>query len=293
MNVKKNNNPLLILYFTMILTMSLFISGCSNKEVENVIQETKNDNHTGVEEITYYSDYLGTNRKANVYFPCGYSQDIKYNVVYLLHGMGGDYNSYNELNVLQKAQNIIESYNLEPMILVSMTVFCDTEGKSEDDYTFTQLAQKYDNCIYDIVESLIPYIDSHYQTNKGREHTGICGYSLGGREALYLAYSHPECFGYVGAFSPVSGVVETGSNNFTSDGKALLENFDLDKDYEQPKTIVIVVGTEDPHCLKSSKEYDAYMTKSGINHTFYTMSGGHEASVWDDGLETFLKNVFR
>lgn len=77
MNIKKNNNPLLILYFTMILAISLFISGCSNKEAEN-------DNHTGVEEITYYSDYLGTKRKANVYFPCGYSQDIKYNVVYLL-----------------------------------------------------------------------------------------------------------------------------------------------------------------------------------------------------------------
>lgn len=282
MKGNKCNILLSLLLYTLII-----LTGC--KDV-NEFESVKAEEY--VEEITYYSSYLEVERKANIYFPCGYDKDLKYDVVYLLHGKSGDYNSYKELGVLEQAKSIINENELRPIILVSMTVFTDRDNKSEDEYTFTQLAQKYDNCIYDIVDSLIPYINSHYSINEGREHTGICGYSLGGREALYLAYSYPEIFGYVGAFSPVSGVVETGSNNFTANKKALLDGFILNDGLEQPQTIVIVVGTEDTHCLKSAQEYSGLMTELNIKHIFYTLNGGHEASVWIDGFDTFLKKSF-
>lgn len=72
-----------------------------------------------------------------------------------------------------------------------------------------------------MINALIPYINSHYSTKIGREYTGIAGYSLGGREALYLCFAHPDIFGYVGAFEPVGGVVNTGS------GETLYGNRDI------------------------------------------------------------------
>lgn len=264
---------------------------CGQKEYTVSDSEHNQCKSAMIEEITYNSSYLGADRKANVYFPCGYDENIKYDVIYLLHGMSGNYKSYGEIGVLEQAKNIIEKNGYRPVMLVSMTVFTDRDGKGEEEYSFAQLAQKYDNCIYDIVESLIPFIESHYNVNTGREHTGICGYSLGGREALYLAYSYPDIFGYVGAFSPVSGVVEAGSNNFTADKRALLDSFELEDGMKQPEVIVLVVGTDDAHCLKSTKEYDELMNGLGIDHIFYTVDGGHEVSVWNDGFETFLKMI--
>src|SRR5689334_20813325 len=43
-----------------------------------------------IEPFEYDSRVTGTRRKANVYLPPGYSNDTKYPVLYLLHGIGGD-----------------------------------------------------------------------------------------------------------------------------------------------------------------------------------------------------------
>ena len=53
-----------------------------------------NTRHAGVPagriEPFEYDSLTGTRRKANVYLPPGYSNDSKYPVLYLLHGIGGD-----------------------------------------------------------------------------------------------------------------------------------------------------------------------------------------------------------
>ena len=238
-----------------------------------------------VEEITYHSNYLDVDRPANIFFPCGYDPSIQYDVVYMLHGMSGNYDSYKFMDTLDRARGLITEYNLRPMILVSMTVFTDKDGLDESAYNFSSLAPKYDTCIDDIINCLIPYVNSHYSTNTGREHTGICGYSLGGREAMYLAYAYPEIFGKVGAFSPVGGVFEDSLRT-----KALIG--DVGKDFKHPDTIVVVVGDTDPYCLKSSKQYDEYFTSKGVDHIFRLWEGGHETKIWKAGFDLFLQDGF-
>ena len=49
-----------------------------------------------------------------------------------------------------------------------------------------------------VVKDLIPYIDSHYNTNDVR---GFAGSSCGGQEAFYIGMEYPETFDYIGAFS--------------------------------------------------------------------------------------------
>jgi predicted alpha/beta superfamily hydrolase len=53
-----------------------------------------------------------------------------------------------------------------------------------------------------IVETLKPYIDQHYRTLPGREHTGIMGSSLGGLISHYGALAYQDVFSKAGIFSP-------------------------------------------------------------------------------------------
>jgi predicted alpha/beta superfamily hydrolase len=53
-----------------------------------------------------------------------------------------------------------------------------------------------------VVETLKPYIDQHYLTLPGREHTGIMGSSLGGLVSHYGALKYQDVFSKAGIYSP-------------------------------------------------------------------------------------------
>ena len=82
-------------------------------------------------------------------------------IVYLLHGMSGTYEDYRVLGARPTAQNIVYEYNRNDMILVSFTVFTDVDRKQESDYGFSDLTARYDACENDVINALIPYINSH------------------------------------------------------------------------------------------------------------------------------------
>jgi len=53
-----------------------------------------------------------------------------------------------------------------------------------------------------IVETLKPFIDSHYRTLRTSESTGIMGSSLGGLISHYAMVAYPDVFSKIGIFSP-------------------------------------------------------------------------------------------
>ncbi len=53
-----------------------------------------------------------------------------------------------------------------------------------------------------IVETLKPYIDTHYRTKSDRLNTGIFGSSMGGLISFYAAIKHQDIFSKAGIFSP-------------------------------------------------------------------------------------------
>ena len=245
-----------------------------------------------VEQVSYYSSSLGKMRDANVFLPKDYDTTKSYPVVYLMHGMGGNYMDYKNLDALNIAQNAVYDYNRNDMILVSFTVFTDKDGKSESEYNFSDLTTRYDACENDVINDLIPYINEHYATKQGREYTAVAGFSLGGREALYLCFAHPDVFGYVGAFAPVGGVVNTGSGERIYGNRGFLLPELVKDGGEAPLVTLIVTGDTDPYCKVSSEKYSEYMNNHNIENIFYYRTGGHEAVVWNNGLYNFLRRIF-
>ena len=53
-----------------------------------------------------------------------------------------------------------------------------------------------------VAETLVPWIDAHYDTVERRDGRTILGWSLGGLNAFDLAWQYPGVFGRFGAFSP-------------------------------------------------------------------------------------------
>lgn len=151
------------------------LSGCKSRTMSNEVTadydtpDDYNDERPGVtygnvDEISYYSPTTGSERKACVYLPRDYDESQSYPVVYLLHGMSGNYSEYNRIGALYVAQNAVDDYNRNPVIMVSFTVFTDADGGQESDYDFSELTAKYDSCEYDVINVLMPYINEHYST---------------------------------------------------------------------------------------------------------------------------------
>ena len=64
----------------------------------------------------------------------------------------------------------------------------------------------YDNFINDLTNDLMPFIEENYSVLTGRENQAIAGFSMGGREALYIGFTRPDLFGYVLAIAPAPGL---------------------------------------------------------------------------------------
>ncbi len=75
-----------------------------------------------------------------------------------------------------------------------------------------------------IVETVKPYVDSHFNTNPSRETTGIGGSSMGGVMSFFMSMTYPNVFSYAMLFSPAMQVYQ----DLTS------ETFVEDKDFSNP-----------------------------------------------------------
>lgn len=91
---------------------------------------------------------------------------------------------------------------LDAMSLVNRTIVVGVRSaERERDYT----APGYDAYARFLADELVPWVDAHYRTLRGPEHTGVLGSSLGGVVSLHAAWSRPDVFGMAGALSATFG----------------------------------------------------------------------------------------
>lgn len=126
---------------------------------------------------------------AAVLLPNSYAEGTaRYPVVYLLHGAGGTYQSWaNAARDLKLA----DRYNV---------IIACPDGSPKSWYVDSPLDPAFQFETH-IAEEFVDYIDQHYRTQADRSHRAICGNSMGGHGALFLAIRHKETFGTAIALS--------------------------------------------------------------------------------------------
>ncbi|MBQ7359538.1 MAG: esterase family protein [Lachnospiraceae bacterium] len=245
-----------------------------------------------LKEITYDSTTTGKSRKANVLLPADYSEDKEYPVLYLLHGIGGDHKEWLGGAPIQVVTNMVASGEAPEMIVVipNVRARANDAGNPSDIYTLEHY-KAFDNFINDLRDDLMPYIEDNYSIKTGKGNTAIAGLSMGGREALYIGFSMPETFGYIGGFEPAPGLLKYTNFGVAEDGLFTTETFTLPE--EANNFVMIVKGKQDGVVGEFPVEYHEALENNEVEHVYYEIDGGHDFTVWKHGLYNFLRAVFK
>src|SRR5204862_4444948 len=122
--------------------------------------ERKDLPHGTLELISYESKSVGTTRRMNVYTPPGYSQDKKYPVLYLLHGIGGDETEWQRFakpNVL--LDNLLADGKVVPMIAVMPNGRAQKDDRAQGGYGSAPAFAAFED---DLLKDVIPTIEGRY-----------------------------------------------------------------------------------------------------------------------------------
>lgn len=230
---------------------------------------------------TYFSKKANKNKPYNIMLPANYDESKQYPVLYLLHGffenedrmiIKGNGTMYTK----QIIGNAIASGEAEEMIVVVPWVFTHPTKQDATGFGDYDSSQGYDNFVDDIVDSLMPHIESTYSVATGRENTAVTGFSMGGRESLRIGFKYPDKFGYVGAICPAPAV--EGPWKWASEEAA-------------PSLVLLTGGTNDNVVgLRTPEGYHNEFDKVGTPHIWHIVQGGYHG---DNCIHAHIYNFVR
>ena len=154
--------------------------------------------HGQVSEVRFWSPSTQQLRRAFVYTPPTYGKNKKerFPVLYLQHGWGeNEYAWSNQGRANLIMDNLLAEGRCLPFIIV-MTYGMTNDVRFGGLQQFT--AQEFETVL---VDELVPYIDSHFNTIAKRESRAMAGLSMGGFETKLITLRRPEVFGSFGLLS--------------------------------------------------------------------------------------------
>jgi len=136
-------------------------------------------------------------RDVVVYLPPSYSKepDMRYPVVYFLHGYGVGVDAYLRMLNLQEMADTAIAAGAREMILVLPDANTVYSGSMYSNSPTTGNWEGF------ISSDLVEYIDSHYRTVANRDSRGLSGHSMGGYGTVRIGMKHPEAFSALYAMS--------------------------------------------------------------------------------------------
>ena len=252
------------------------------------MQDIQDVPHGKISYRYYHSGTFGIDRPMCVYTPAGYNpaDKEKYPVLYLIHGMTDTYETWFKVgraNVI--LDNLIAKGLAKKMIVVMPYANPYPElilqGKAQSANTMdTKLIAD------EIVNDVIPFIESHYRTLTDADNRAVAGFSLGGRQTLATGFGNPDKFHYVAAYAPaIFG--EEYKTNFTNGTYKPIDTLK-----KSLKFMFLGTGRDD-FLIQASRGLDSYLTEQGLKHTFYNPGGGHTWMNCRDYLELTAKELFK
>jgi len=242
----------------------------------------------------YDSKTTGLTRGVNVILPPDYDESKKYPVLYLLHGIFGNEHSMLEgNNLLEISSNLAAEGKAKEMIIVLPDMFAKTDANQQPSLTQEGMLI-YDNFINDLVNDLMPFIEDNFSVLTGRENQAIGGFSMGGREALYIGFTRPDLFGYILAIAPAPGLTPGRDWALNHPGQMQEDELVIKNSDEMPYLIMLCAGTNDSVVGAFPKSYHNIMERNGVRHIWYEISGAnHDNRAIRSGLYNFFSSIFK
>lgn len=247
--------------------------------------------HGTITTVKYDSKTLSTQREMLVYTPPGYSADKKYPVIYLLHGLNSGAGQWPYwVRADYVVDNLLADGKIGPAIVVfpncntNVTVANpkpDEQGDRKDGYK--GYGELFTN---DLLQDIIPYIESHYSVYTDREHRTLAGLSMGGGQSLNIGLSHIGTFAYIGGFSSAPNTNQFGG----------LSNSPLLPDpvaaKEKLKVLWLACGNKDG-LIRVSQGVHGYLKEQGVPHVWNVDGNAHDDTEWANNLYWFVQHIFK
>jgi enterochelin esterase family protein len=266
-------------------------------------------------------------RRMTVYAPPGYEKgDARYPVFYLLHGAGGDENSWTEMGRAPEIfDNLIAQGKMVLMIVVMgngtfwqalspgeettlPNAMNSGEGPMPGQDMVEQMLTRYPESI---VQDMVPFVDQTFRTKADREDRAIAGLSMGGAQTEQTAFTHVEMFAWVGVFSGASpllpGVlkkVPPPADAAKRRGPGLGQTIDPVKFMQKYPVIgpglnsklhllYYAVGTSDG-LLESDTAIAKMLNDNGVKFVTHNLPDyGHDWNFWRVTLVDFSARIFK
>lgn len=233
-----------------------------------------------VDTIAIQSKALNNITKCVVIVPDSYERykDSVFPVVFVLHGYTGDYSNW-----VKKVSDFKDYADQFQMILVC------PDGKNS--WYFDSKADAGGNYETYISGELPAYIDNHFRTKPGKDFRSICGLSMGGHGALYLAFRHQDVFGAAGSMSGVLDLMPF-KNKYNIESiigdtsvAAMEQHSDLQIAANNRISIPVIIdcGINDPF-IGVNRAMHAKLIELKIPHDYIERFGGHTWKYWGNAI---------
>lgn len=279
-----------------ILFLSLFLTLTFSAFAQT--ETAKTDSAGKVAKQILDSKLMGREMPYNLILPKNYNEpaakEMRYPVIYLLHGLTGNFNNWASLSKL-------EQFAADHQFIIVMPD--GNNGWYTDSATVA--ADKHESYI---VKELIPEIDKKYRTKSARQNRAIAGLSMGGYGSLKFGLKYPEMFALAGSFSGALGVTDLTEKNsgawvsksvmsvygeVGSETRNVNNIFKLVRELtpEQIKKLPFIYvdcGTED-FLIQNNREFAALLTEKKIPHEYRQLPGAHDWKYWNSQVQEFLR----
>ncbi len=253
-----------------------------------------------LEHVWYQSDENDMLRRLYVYTPYGYdrlNKKVKYPVLYLLHGGGGDEDAWSTLGrTCQILDNLIAEGKAEPMIVVMPNGNPDQYAAQTLGIPVKQDIRKYDsifNNYTSLVDDIVPFIDKSYNTIASRKGRAVAGLSMGGGQSFFIAFNNINKFSNVGIFSSgLIGASAIGGKPF--DAEALVPGMlSQPEKFNKFDVIYLSCGEQDGRIDGMQAFRDTLKAKGYNGVVWEQCPGSHEWMVWRRNLTSFVQLIFK
>ncbi len=242
-----------------------------------------------MEVIEVQSEYVPSPAKVSVALPAGYDtcgiKDVRYPVVYMLNGHGGDHTTWGKIADL-------DSLATEYGVIIVCPAGLDSWYWNSPVVPAMRM-EDY------IIKELVPWIDGRYRTRASREGRAVTGLSMGGHGGLWLGLRHPDLFANAGS---TSGGVDIRPFPKHWNIPSLLGSYDKSRDLWDSHTVINLVpgirpgyvniifdcGTED-FFYEVNNNMHRELDRYGIPHTYLTSPGAHNPAYWRRSIVTQLQ----
>ena len=279
--------------FCLVLSFVLFVScalALANKKA--AIKGSQKSPRSHVSDAIFHSASLDRDMHYRVLLPLSYENGGRFPVLYLLHGIYGDYKNWDTMTGLE---NYTKNFH-------AIIVMPDADNSWYTN-SATVAADKFEDYIS---KDLIAEIDNKYRTIHDGHQRAISGLSMGGYGAVKLGVKYPELFAFAGSLSgafnaPVNlDVLRPDFRTkllevFGGEGSPTRRQNDvfllLNAPHQNPYPYFYLACGSADFFLETNRALTQQLSSRNLAYEYHETAGGHTWEYWDQALQPLLRAV--